>query len=77
MVGRRGFATNPKHAAALRSVVVGGRFDTDVLANRMFSEMFTRRDYGMAAAVAVILLALIVPIMLFNIRRFREQEAIR
>jgi alpha-glucoside transport system permease protein len=43
----------------------------------MFSEMFTRRDYGMAAAVAVILLALIVPIMLFNIRRFREQEAIR
>jgi alpha-glucoside transport system permease protein len=58
-------------------VMTGGRFDTDVLANRMFSEMFTRRDYGMAAAVAVILLALIVPIMLFNIRRFREQEAIR
>jgi alpha-glucoside transport system permease protein len=58
-------------------VMTGGRFDTDVLANRMFSEMFTRRDFGMASAVAVILLAIIVPIMYFNVRRFREQEAIR
>jgi ABC-type sugar transport system permease subunit len=31
----------------------------------------------MGAAVAVILLALIIPIMAFNIRRFRQQEAIR
>jgi alpha-glucoside transport system permease protein len=58
-------------------VMTGGRFETDVLANRMFSEMFIGRDFGMSAAVAVILLALIIPIMAFNIRRFRAQEAIR
>jgi alpha-glucoside transport system permease protein len=58
-------------------VMTGGRFDTDVLANRMFSEMFIGRDFGMSAAVAVILLALIIPIMAFNIRRFRAQEAMR
>ena len=58
-------------------VMTGGRFDTDVLANRMFQEMFTRRDYGMAGAVAVVLLALIIPVMLYNIRQFRAQEAVR
>ncbi len=58
-------------------VMTGGRFDTDVLANRMYSEAFISRDFGMSAAVAVILLALIIPIMAFNIRRFRQQEAMR
>jgi len=58
-------------------VMTGGRFDTDVLANRMYSEAFISRDFGMSATVAVILLALIVPIMAFNIRRFRQQEAMR
>ncbi len=58
-------------------VMTGGRFDTDVLANRMFSELFIGRDFGMSAAVAVILLALIFPIMAFNVRRFRAQEAMR
>lgn len=58
-------------------VMTGGRFDTDVLANRMFSELFIGRDFGMSAAVAVILLALILPIMAFNVRRFRAQEAMR
>ena len=58
-------------------VMTGGRFDTDVLANRMYSEAFISRDFGMSATVAVILLALIIPIMAFNIRRFRQQEAMR
>jgi alpha-glucoside transport system permease protein len=58
-------------------VMTGGRFDTDVLANRMYSEAFISRDFGMSATVAVILLTLIVPIMAFNIRRFRQQEAMR
>ena len=55
-------------------VMTGGRFDTDVLANRMYSEAFISRDFGMSATVAVILLALIIPIMAFNIRRFRREN---
>ena len=35
------------------------------------------RDAGTAAAVAIILLLAIIPVMLFNIRRFQAQEAIR
>jgi alpha-glucoside transport system permease protein len=58
-------------------VMTNGNFDTEVLANRMYKEMFTARNYGRASAVAVLLLTGIVPVLIFNLRRFREQEAIR
>lgn len=58
-------------------VMTNGNFETEVLANRMYKEMFTVRDYGRASAVAVLLLAGIVPVLAFNLRRFRQQEAIR
>jgi alpha-glucoside transport system permease protein len=52
-----------------------GNYNTDVLANRMFKEMFTFGNFGRASAVAVVLLLAIVPIMLLNVRRFRQGEA--
>ena len=58
-------------------VMSNGRFDTDVIANLMYKEMFVNNQFGRASAVAVILLLAIVPFMVLNIRRFREQEAIR
>ena len=58
-------------------VMTNGNFSTEVIANRMYKEMFSYFRYGRASAIAVILLLLIIPVMLFNIKRFREQEAIR
>lgn len=58
-------------------VMTNGAFDTEVIANRMYKEMFNVRDFGRASAVAVILLAAIVPVMLLNIKRFRQQEEMR
>jgi alpha-glucoside transport system permease protein len=43
----------------------------------MFQELFNNGQQGRAAAIAVILFAAIVPVMILNIRRFREQEALR
>ncbi len=54
-------------------IMTFGNYETDVLANRMFKEMFTFSNFGRASAVAVILLVAIVPIMLVNIRRFKER----
>jgi ABC-type sugar transport system permease subunit len=34
-------------------------------------------DYGRAAAVGVVLLLAVMPILLFNIRSFRQQEEVR
>ena len=58
-------------------VMTNGNFGTDVLANRMYKEMFNLFNFGRASAIAVVLLLAIIPVMLFNIRRFRQQEAIR
>jgi alpha-glucoside transport system permease protein len=58
-------------------VMTNGNYGTDVIANLMYKEMFNYSDYGLASAIAVVLLLAIVPVMLFNIRRFREQEATR
>ncbi len=55
-------------------VMTGGRFDTDLVATRMWREMFINLNFGRASAVAVVLILAIVPIMLLNIRRFRQEE---
>lgn len=58
-------------------VMTNGNFNTEVIANRMYKEMFNFRDFGRASAIAVILFAATVPVMVANIKRFRRQEAIR
>jgi alpha-glucoside transport system permease protein len=58
-------------------VMTNGQFQTEVIALRMYKEMFNFRHFGRASAIAVILFMAIIPVMLYNIKRFREQEAIR
>jgi len=58
-------------------VMTGGNYGTEVVANRMYGEMYNSQQAGRATAIAVILIAVIIPAMFYNIRRFREQEAIR
>lgn len=55
-------------------VMTNGNFDTEVIANRMYKEMFNFRDFGRASAIAVVLLLAIIPVMLYNINRFTVQE---
>jgi len=58
-------------------VMTNGNYGTEVIANRMYKEMFHFRNFGRASAIAVVLLVAIVPVMMVNIRRFREQEVLR
>ncbi len=55
-------------------VMTGGNLGTDVIASRMIREMFNFRNYGRGSAIAVILLLAVIPVMVANIRRFRQQE---
>jgi alpha-glucoside transport system permease protein len=50
---------------------------TEVIAERMIDWFFLSNNDGRAAAIAVILFIAIIPVMVWNIRRFREQEEIR
>ena len=58
-------------------VMTNGNFSTEVIANRMYKEMFNYFNYGRASAIAVVLLILIIPFMIVNIRRFTAQEGAR
>ncbi len=58
-------------------VMTGGLFGTNVIAVQYYQELFNFNNFGVANALAVVLLIAIIPIMIFNIRRFRIQEAQR
>ncbi len=58
-------------------VTTGGNYGTDVVALEYYVQAFNFNDFGVSSALAVILLLAIIPVMIFNIRRFREQEARR
>jgi len=58
-------------------VMTGGLYDTDVMARRMYGEMFNNLNFGTSAAIAMILLLAVIPVLVFNLRRFQVQEAIR
>jgi alpha-glucoside transport system permease protein len=58
-------------------VTTGGRFGDDVVANRMFHEMFQFFNDGRAAAMATLLFLAVVPVMYLNLRTFRRQQAER
>jgi alpha-glucoside transport system permease protein len=58
-------------------VMTGGDFGTNVVALGFYQEFFNFNDFGLGSALAVILLVVVIPVMLVNIRRFRAQEAQR
>jgi alpha-glucoside transport system permease protein len=57
-------------------VLTSGAYGTDVIARQLFQRV-ANSDYGRAAAVGVVLLIAVTPVLLFNIRSFRQQEEVR
>ena len=55
-------------------VMTNGNFNTDVIANKMYSELFAANNYGHASAIAVLLLIVALPIIVLNIRQFRAEK---
>jgi alpha-glucoside transport system permease protein len=58
-------------------VMTSGLYETNVIANVYYDQLFTARDLGRASVVVVALILMTIPFMIINIRRFREQEALR
>jgi alpha-glucoside transport system permease protein len=53
-------------------VMTSGQNDTEVIANRMFREMFVFRNFGRGSALAILLLIAVIPAMIYNVRNIRE-----
>jgi alpha-glucoside transport system permease protein len=49
--------------------------EANVIALEMWKSAFAAREFGVGAAVAVLLFILVIPIMIFNLRRFKREEA--
>jgi alpha-glucoside transport system permease protein len=58
-------------------VTTNGNNDTNVVALAFFKELFEFSNDGRAAAIVVILLLAVSPVMWYQVRRFREEEAMR
>ena len=58
-------------------VMTGGNYGTEVIATRMYREMYLNYNVGHGTAVAVVLVVIILPFVYLNIRRFLAQEADR
>jgi len=56
-------------------VMTNGNYGTEVIANRMYKEMFQYRNYGRASAIAVVLFLLIVPVIIMNLRRMKGEKS--
>lgn len=58
-------------------VMTGGNNGTNVIANEFYLQRFTFGHAGRASAIAVILLVAVIPMMMYNLRQFRERRAFR
>lgn len=55
-------------------VMTGGQFGTHVIATQFYRQAFTNRNSGFGAAIAIILLIAVIPVMYYNLKQFRERE---
>ena len=58
-------------------VATNGGFGTNIIALNFYQALYVARDAGQAAAIVVILMLVIVPFLIYQIRQFRAEEAAR
>jgi alpha-glucoside transport system permease protein len=58
-------------------VMTSGNFNTQIIAYSQYQQMFVNRDFGHASAIGIVLLVAILPVLAFNLQRFRQQELVR
>lgn len=56
-------------------VMTGGQFGTHVIATQFYRQSFTNRNSGFGSAIAIVLLIAVIPVMIYNLKQFREREA--
>jgi alpha-glucoside transport system permease protein len=55
--------------------MTNGRFNTNVIGNEFWNQLSTFFNNGRAAAIVVMLMVAVIPIMIYQVRHFRAEEA--
>jgi alpha-glucoside transport system permease protein len=58
-------------------VMTNGLYNTNVVAVDFCNQLFTNSNAGYAAAIVVMLMIVVIPVMAYQIRQFRAEEAAR
>jgi alpha-glucoside transport system permease protein len=58
-------------------VMTNGNFNTDVIAVNFFNELFRNGNNGKASAIVVMLMIAVLPVIVYQVRHFRAEEAAR
>jgi alpha-glucoside transport system permease protein len=58
-------------------VMTGGQYGTHVIATQFYRQFFTNRDFGRGAAIAIVLLIAVSPVIYYNLRQLGKQEGFR
>jgi alpha-glucoside transport system permease protein len=57
--------------------MTGGNFQTSVVANEFYTQSFRQFDFGLGAALAVLLFVIVIPVVVYQVRQLRLSEDIR
>ena len=56
-------------------VMTNGNFNTNVVGNEFYNQFSTFFNYGTASAIVVMLMIAVIPIMWYQVRHFKAEEA--
>ncbi len=56
-------------------VTTNGNYSSDVIANLFFNKLFAASEAGQATAIVVVLLVAVIPLIWFQIKHFKDEEA--
>ncbi len=57
--------------------MTGGNFQTSVVANEFYTQSFRQFNFGLGAALAVLLFVIVIPVVVYQVRQLRLSEDIR
>ncbi len=58
-------------------VMTGGNYGTNVIANEFYLRQFSYGNTGQASAIAIVLLVVIVPVLFYNLKEFRNRKVLK
>jgi alpha-glucoside transport system permease protein len=58
-------------------VMTNGEFGTNVIGLEFFKQIFQFSNNGIASAIVVLLMLAIIPVLIYQVRYFKEEEATR
>ena len=57
--------------------MTGGQWDTQVLANLMYDQMFRSNHFGHGSTIALVIMIAVLPVMIWNIRQANSEQGTR